>query len=212
MIRLYIVAEGLTEFQFVVQLLKSHLEAAGKGGIDVQAPRLGGYRTWTRSKKFLRTLLQSPDPEVRVTTMIDLFKIAGDIPGRSDLPDATPLARVHQIERLIAEDVGDKRFFPYIQLHEFEALVLSDLAVLAEQRPNRRGPILDLKARLDKEFESPEHVNRVRPPSYWIKDVVPEYQKPTDGINAVVGIGIPKLRERCVHFGQWLDYLESLTT
>jgi Domain of unknown function (DUF4276) len=82
--------------------------------------------------------------------------------------------------------------------------------MLADQHPNRRKEIGHLAAHLDREFESPEHVDRLRPPSYWIKAAVPEYNKTTDGPITASRIGIPRLRERCPHFGLWLRRLEDL--
>ena len=97
-----------------------------------------------------------------------------------------PLDRVRQLELRCREDFADGRFLPYLQLHEFEALVLSGLAVLAEQRPNRRREIHELAKHLEREFESPEYVNRLNPPSYRIRAAVPEYQKATDGMIRVM--------------------------
>jgi hypothetical protein len=46
----------------------------------VSAPNLRGYKTYAELKKFVKRLLHSKDPGLRVTTMIDLFKIAGGFP------------------------------------------------------------------------------------------------------------------------------------
>jgi Domain of unknown function (DUF4276) len=213
MIRLYVMAEGLTEANFVSQLLKPHLELRMPGGVAVRAPRLDGHYTYAGLKKDARRLLGAAGSGVVVTTMIDLFKIARDFPGISDPANAAPpQERVRHLEERCRADFGDERFVPYIQLHEFEALVLSDLPVLAEQHPNRRRAIRELAARLDRKFESPEHVDRLEPPSYRIRAVVPEYQKAVDGVITTTKIGLSKLRQRCQHFGGWLDALERVGT
>jgi hypothetical protein len=161
-------------------------------------------------KKFVRNLLGPPSAPVVVTTLVDLFKIPKDHPGSADAPDLAPLARVRQSERPCTEDIGDRRFFSHLQLHEFETLLLADLTVLGKQHPNRRGEIGELAKRLDLDFESPEHVDRLRPPSYRIKEAVPEYHKTVDGPATASAIGLAVLRERCPHFGQWLRHLEDL--
>jgi len=209
MIRLEVVAEGQTEADFVGQILRPNLEAHANHGIAINAPVLGGYRTYAGLKKFVKRLLHSQSSTLRVTTMIDLFKLPADSPGLSELAGTTTIDGVRKLEQLFEEDVRDRRFVPYLQLHEFEALLLSDLPVLAEQHPNRKKEIRELAKHLQE--SDPEHVNRLRPPSYWIKDVVPEYNKRTSGVITVGRIGLAKLRERCRHFGQWLDVLESLT-
>jgi len=134
--------KGLTEVNFVSQVLKPHLEKRAPGRIHVQAPRLGGHHTYERLKKTVRNLLGAPGSDVIVTTMIDLFRVARDYPGNSGPANvAAPRDRVRHLEERCREDVGDGRFLPYLQLHEFEALVLVDLAVLAEQHLHRRREI-----------------------------------------------------------------------
>ena len=211
MTRLSVVAEGSTEVDFVTRVLKPHLEERFPNAILVNAPNLRGYRTYAAMKKFLRTLFSDRDPRLRVTTMIDLFKLVGDFPSQADLTDEPALQRVRRLEQRFSEDVGDSRFIPYLQLHEFEALVLVNPRLLAKRHPKHTRSVNDLAVRLQK-FETPEHVNRTRPPSYWIRDCVPEYHKILDGVAVVSEIGLTDLRQRCGHFDQWLDRLEDLLT
>ena len=211
MIRLYVVCEGLTEVNFVTTILKPHLEARTPDQIAISAPNLKGHCTYARLKKFVRNLLHSPAHAVIVTTMIDLFEIAGDFPGTSDPYDDKPGEhRVQYLEQCCSEDIGDERFLPYLQLHEFEALVLTDLDALAEQYPNQRNEIHELAKRL--RDLPPEQVNRLSPPSRRIKQSVPEYSKTVGGLATVVRIGLSTLRARCPHFGPWIDCLENLAS
>ena len=208
MTRLYVVAEGWTEVNFVTEVLKPHLEERFPNTIMVSAPNLRGYRTYAGLKKFVNRLFHDQDPQLRVTTMIDLFKLASDFPGQADPADVSSLKRVLRIEQCFAEDVDDSRLIPHLQLHEFEALILVNLPLLAKRHPNRVRAINELAKRLQ-EFPTPEHVNRTRPPSYRIREVVPEYDKRLEGAMIVAEIGLTNLRERCEHFGQWLDRLEA---
>jgi len=208
--RLYIVCEGLTEVNFVTQLLKPHLEAPDPLLLTVGAPNLKGHYTYAQLKKFVKNLFGPPSSLAAVTTMVDLFKIPGDHPGIAGAPDEASVSRIRRLEDECTKDIGDHRFFSNLQLHEFEALLLTDLTVLVKQHPNRRKDIVDLAKRLNRDFPSPEHVDMLRPPSYWIKEAVPEYNKTIDGPITASRIGLEGLRERCPHFGQWLGRLEDL--
>ena len=210
MTRLLVVSEGLTEVNFVAQVLKPHLEGRAPERLTVSAPNLKGRNTYAQLRKFVKNLFGSHGSAVIVTTMIDLFGVPQDFPGLAETSVQAPIEWVRQLEQQCNHDVGDGRFFAYLQVHEFEALLLANLTLLAEQHPNRREEICRLAARLDREFQSPEHVNRLRPPSYWIKDVVPEYHKVTDGPTTASRIGLGKLRERCPHFGDWIERLEDI--
>jgi hypothetical protein len=145
MMRLYVVSEGLTEFNFVTQILRPHLEQRSSGPIAVDAPRLGGHYTYAKLRRFVKRLLGSPTAAVLVSTMIDLYGVAGDFPGLGEPADnAPPLDRVRHLESCCRQDINDPRFIPYLQLHEFEALLLPDVELLVEtvsQSPHRASGI-----------------------------------------------------------------------
>ena len=211
MTRLIVVAEGQSEFAFIRQILKPHLEERKPGRVGVSALRLSGHYTFARLKNDIQGCLRTPDPDLVVTTMIDLYKIPADFPGvKEPMNDAPPRQRVVHLEVRFAESIDDRRFRPYIQLHEFEALLFTDLGILAEQYPALRKDLKELDERLTKQFQTPEEINRLTPPSYRIRQIVPDYDKILDGVNALARIGLPALRARCPHFGEWCDFLESV--
>lgn len=205
--RVHVVCEGLTEITFVRELLARHLQSKG---LLVHASNLGGGLTYTKLRRDIRTFLLTSDPYFRITTMVDLFKLPEDFPGRLACDEhSDPYQRVEALEAQFADDVADQRFIPYLQLHEFEALILADPVRLAEYYPNREDEIREMASALD-DFESPEHVNQQAPPSYRIKAAVPEYQKALAGAITLLAIGIDKIRNRCHHFNEWLAKLEGL--
>ena len=211
MVRLYVICEGSSEVAFVEQVLRPHLEAqSNKELLLCKPPNLKGHQSYAKTRKEIKNLLSTLS-SVRVTTMIDLFKLPGDFPGRSELAGASPTEKVMFLESKLAADIDDTRFIPYIQLHEFEALILTDLAPLMELHPKQREDLIEFASRLNKEFKDPEHINDLLPPSYRIKDVLKNYEKRTDGVLALKKIGIQQLSEKCEHFGKWVKKLETIT-
>ena len=146
-------------------LLTACIGVVATGRLVVTAPKLNGQYTYAGLRKLIQQLLGSPGSPVVVTTMIDLFKVAQDFPGRNGPQKPDCVRRVEQLERLCADDVGSERFHPYIQLHEFEALVIAGLPKLSEQYPGCSGPIQSLTDRLNRDYPTPEHVNDLQPPS-----------------------------------------------
>lgn len=207
MIRLYVLAEGLTEFKFVQQILKPHLESALPTHF-VDAVRHKEGFTYRGLQKDVRRLLGGPRSQVLVTTMIDFYKIPSGFPELRESKADHSLKRVQKIEDTFAKDVDDERFIPYIQLHEFEALVLCGLSLLEEQYPDRRREIRKLDKLIGQQFSSPEEVDRSHPPSRRILEAIPGYAKTVDGIYVVQSVGIGALRQKCRHFGEWLADLE----
>ena len=119
------------------------------------------------------------------------------------------------LEKTFADDIGDSRFIPYIQVHEFEALLMTDIRSLETRFPERRKDIQALAEDV-KAWENPEDINE-RPdwaPSKRIIGRVPEYKasKRETVEMAAAHIGIDKMREKCPHFNDWLTRLEGLAS
>jgi hypothetical protein len=104
-----------------------------------------------------------------------------------------------------------RSFIPYVQMHEFEALLFShpqDFALGIHQEA--LAP--ELQAICDA-FGSPEEINDHpnTAPSKRIEGLLPRYQKPTDGVLAAKRIGLKAMRQECALFDRWITQLEDLS-
>ena len=105
-----------------------------------------------------------------------------------------------------------RRFIPYVQMHEFEALLFSDPARFATgiNRPELQADFYAIGSR----FATPEHINDSpdTAPSKQVIGVFSGYerQKPLLGVLAALEIGLPKIRQECPLFSAWLAQLEEL--
>src|SRR5262245_39086083 len=138
MARLYLFAEGPTELTFADNVLKPQL---ANRGVYLHPPVLiaharkkgrvhrGGGRKYVPMKNDIaRFLAQERGRDVFFTTMIDLYAIHAEFPGLDEAEKLRhlPEKRVDFLEQSFAKDIGDPRFVPYIQLHEYEAYLFSD--------------------------------------------------------------------------------------
>jgi hypothetical protein len=226
MIRLHSIVEGQTEEAFFNRALRAHL-ANFRVYADVQllspkraASRLfkGGWNSYAAAKRHLeRWMKQDAGSEVWFTTMFDLYAIPDDFPDLANCKGIQdPFQRVDALESAFSADlrnIGLRHFVPYIQLHEFEALIFANPQKLDSEFLEHRGSIATLVA-LAAKFASPELINE-RPtyaPSKRIIQQIPEYEfrKASAGPLVVDKIGLPKLRSSCPHFANWLNKLEAL--
>ncbi|MGO9597393.1 MAG: DUF4276 family protein [Isosphaeraceae bacterium] len=115
------------------------------------------------------------------------------------------------LEASLAEEIGDYRFIPYLQVHEFEALVLVEPSQLLFLYEVPRSQIEGLCGECTL-FATPEDINHGQHshPKHRIKSRVPSYDENVAGPLLAEEIGLAKLRERCPHFGQWLSRCEQL--
>lgn len=220
MSRVRALVEGQTEESFVRSVLASSLAV---NGVFVTATRIGkpghrgGIRPWPAVRKDIIATLKQ-DRDVHCTTMFDYYALPSDWPGLMEARQQNLIsAKAEAIERSIHADIcwqlGDsfdkKRFVPYIQMHEFEALLFSDTLVLAE---TVQSPYIH--ARLDEIVEEcgePEGIDDSpeSAPSKRIIELAPRYQKVVLGTIAAIRIGLPSIRSRCPHFSKWINVLEQ---
>jgi len=226
MTRLNLTVEGRTEQRFATTLLVPHLAGFG---VYAAKPRLtalgkrkgsvhrGGVQRYQPLKNDLWDWIkQEADPDAFFTTMIDLYGLPTDFPRFAETSaEADPYRRVAALEKAFEEDIGDRRFIAYIQLHEFEALLLSQPDAFRRyyDQPQHEEPIA-LLVELREQYGNPELIDdgEDTAPSKRIGKALAEYlrAKSTAGPAIAEVIGIPTIRQNCAHFHKWLSKLEML--
>ena len=223
--RLYLFAEGPTELTFADTVLKPHLANLG---LYLQPPVLiahakkkgrihrgGGRKYMPMKNDILRFLAQEKGGNVIFTTMIDLYAIHADFPGLADAERLRhmPGKRVEALEQSFAEDIGDGRFVPYIQLHEYEAYLFSDATCFGYFYDHHERQIAALKAIADG-HATPELIDdgQHSAPSKRIIAELPDYEDAKSAVGPQVAelIGLGVIRGKCPHFAAWLSRLENL--
>ncbi|MBF0163222.1 MAG: DUF4276 family protein [Magnetococcales bacterium] len=223
MIRVHVICEGQTEEMFVHELLAPWF---AKHEIFL-TPRLlgrpghkGGKVSRDRLFDDVRLLLLN-DPGAYCTTLIDYYGMENDIPGKSEAdrlptPAAKAVYLTEAIRSSLQEALGERgakveeRFIPYVQLHEFEALLFSDPAKLA--MGIGREDLIDPFRTIRDDFASPEEINNshLTAPGKRIKALIPTYEKPLYGALAALEIGLETMRRECALFREWMDRLAGL--
>ena len=224
--RLHLVVEGQTEETYANRVLIPHLAALGVFA-DVRAVETGRRRgTICRGglcqygklrNDLTRWMKQDDHKEVYFSTMIDLHGLASltdRFPGWEDAGrSADPYGKVAVLESAWARDIDHYRFIPYLQLHEFEALLLASPRHLGVEFVGRDREIRELEC-MAAGFASPELIDdgRQPAPSKRIIAMLPQYEglKASAGPIVAEKIGLAALRAKCRHFAEWLSRLETL--
>jgi hypothetical protein len=225
MVRLHVFAEGRTEQTFADTALKPHLANLGvymsKPVLIARARKKGrvhrgGGRDFTAMQSDIRRRLkQESGNEVFFTTMIDLYALHQNFPGFEEAEQFRhdPYQRVEALEKAWSDETDDRRFIPFIQMHEFEAYLFSDVSQLAPFFDHADARIARLRREAN-EVGSPERINdgQHTSPSKRIIAQFPEYEglKATVSSQAADRIGLEAIRSRCPHFAAWVRRLEHL--
>ena len=216
--RVFISVEGQTEETFVKEILVPHLESFQVYPVPIilstkrtrQGNKFkGGITRFQRIQNEINLLLRDTDVSA-VTSMYDLYKFPADFPGYDEAPRGDCYQRVAYLENEFTKLISDPRFRPYIQLHEFEALLFVNLSAISKAFPGT-NKLAELE-RIKSAFSSPEEINEGEQtaPSKRILHLFPDYQKPLHGVLISIDTGLDNIRSECGHFNDWITWLESL--
>lgn len=215
--RVLVLVEGDTEISFVDYILCPEFSAKGiyLTSALFRKKHKGSFGYQNCQKRILNTIKQ--DSSVYVTTFVDYYKLPHDWPGRTESQTCQNYKdKAPKVEQALLEDITSQmgggwnpaQFTPYVQMHEFEALLFSDISILAASN-------MDVSQQLEKvlrSFSCPEEINDNYDtcPSRRIKKHIADYVKTVDGITTAQKIGLSKMREECPHFNEWITKLESI--
>ncbi|MDE2833980.1 MAG: DUF4276 family protein [Bacteroidota bacterium] len=226
--RLLIHVEGQTEENFVNEVLGPHLITRGLHSVGArlignhqERIHRGGIRAWSTVRNDIVRHLRE-DRTCYATTMVDYYGLPKrgrrGWPGQDAPDNANAIQKAELVESAITQDIrnhlGDRfnsrRFIPFVMMHEFKALLFSNCSITADVLgvPSA-GPWM---RSILESFQTPEEINdsAETAPSKRIQNLVGDFQKPVDGILALMKIGLPAIRTSCPHFGDWLGKLEQL--
>lgn len=197
MIRLAISVEGPTEREFVNAVLRPHL---ARSGLTITAVDLRGNISLDRVKGALPALMGGFD---YVSTLYDFYGFKGR-DGRS----------VTELEAALLQlvDAGQqRRFMPYVQMYEFEALLFAAPQQTVEWLAGTHSQMQQMQEAV-RRSGSPELVNDSpqTSPSHRIKDYFPGYDKKLHGPEILELAGLALIRSQCPRFDKWLSTLENL--
>ena len=221
----YVVVEGVGERAFVKQVIAPYL---AQSNVWVHAPLVGkpghkgGVRSFEAVRGDLLSLLKQNRPKrpVYVSMMFDYYGMPHNWPGRSHAAEKAHDHKASTVERAVAVAIAEamdegfdpKRFIPYTQMHEFEALLLADPDKLLHEFPGQEQDVRRLVESIARKAPEEINDNQATSPSHRIVSCFPGYAKrKASAAPSVAGkIGMEQLRCKCPHFSQWIGRLEEL--
>ena len=213
--RLIIVCEGETEQAFCNDVLRSYFLSKD---ISLEAPTIkhsnGGIVAWDTLKKQIVKHLN--EGNCTVSMFVDYYRIRDSyhFPGWMKAKEKRNLYdRMHYLFEQMLQDMDEKlrsKFIPYIQLHEFEGLLFSNISVFPDNFTKEQLDFKQLESAVN-EFNTPEEINSspATAPSERLKKAVSGYDKVTDGAFLAMEIGLETIREKCILFNEWIGRLEN---
>lgn len=214
-----VIAEGETERIFIRDMLVPYLaqQKVYMTPIILSKPgQKGGDVRFARAKNDIGLHLKQRK-DTYVTLFVDYYGIKSDWPGYKEAKQQTvPKHKADKINaatkaeviRLFGDNNPDRRFIPFIAIHEFEALLFSDPRKLSEHLNISQSEI----DKIITECKQPENINDspISAPSKRLEKLSERFKKTSDGIAIAKAIGLNKIREQCPLFHAWLTTVENL--
>lgn len=205
---IYFIAEGETEVQFIESILRHYF--IERGIYDIRAFDMGGSNSYGKYYTDVTTFLRK-ETDIVVTSLIDFFRLPDDFPGYANAKKLNGNDKqIAAIENEVANRINNTRFVPYIQLHEFEGLLFTDMNGF-NQVPGCDAKVLaELKAIVDG-YGNPELINdgADTAPSKRLLRIIPGYKKPLYGAYIALENGLDSIIAKCPRFNNWLKVLEA---
>ncbi len=219
-LEIMVLVEGKTEEIFVHDLLWPYLSPKNIFLHPTQLSKpgqKGGDVRFSRAQRDIGIHLKQRK-HTYVTTFIDFYGTK-EWPGLDAVRSgATPTeiaqtineATKAEVVNLFADWRADIRFIPYVAVHEFEAMLFSDIDLLSASLNVNRETVEQVL----REYGEPEAVNNnpETAPSKRLDawSLNGKFPKTTTGIVIARQIGIQKIREKCPIFDNWLWTIETI--
>lgn len=210
---LIIIVEGQTEEEFVNESLRTWLN--GRGIHDVRAIKIrtsqtgkGGNTDYAKFKNDVLRILKK-ESDVLITSLIDYFRLPNRFPKYEEAQKITLAEkRTSFLEQALMSDIASERFIPYIQLHEFEALLFADLKGFGALPGIAARQLSDIQEIIEK-YPNPELINDSpqTAPSKRLLSIFPPFKKVLHGNYIILENGFPALLEKCPRFRAWAENL-----
>ena len=206
--RIKIIVEGQTEEQFVKRVLAPSFYNADIYFVPLILYGVSKSYGYKKVKNELNKHLY--DEKAIITTMIDYYGLPKDFPGYARIPSGTSYKKVEYLESEFLKDIGKDNFIPYLQLHEFEALLFSSIEGFRDNLILRDDQLRKFQDIIS--ATSPEKINdgKETHPAKRIESIYPGYGKLSDGILIAETLGLNIMREKCPHFSEWITKLENI--
>ena len=197
------VVEGKTEVEFVKRVLAP---ALSHGGVAATPVSMDGNVTRDRMAREVANLFRSFDC---VTSFVDFY-------GFRDKGDLSVERLEQEVKQAAQSRIGRRydasRVVVYVQRHEFEGLLFSDVDGFRDAGLAMDEGCLARLRGVRLRFPTPEDINddSATAPSKRILALIPDYRKRLHGPLVAENVGLAAMRTECRRFGRWMDRLEGL--
>ena len=218
---LFILLEGQSEEVFCKQILKPYFETKNiflKYSIFSTGKKYngtkyrGGITDYSKFTKDINNVLNDQSYDL-ITTFIDFYGFLKIAPFKDEIDESNCYARVAQTENRLRKDIkNNKRFLPYMNLHEYEIIYYIDETITKKILNNnfdgkKYKKIIQNYKNIETINENPDDA-----PSKRLERICPSYDKIYHSTLISQELQLTSILDKCKHFKEWIDQIEKKTS
>lgn len=215
--RLVFIVEGYSELEFIDKLIRPYFAERHQFYqieafcIRTSTGNKGGFGKYKQLKDDIQRIIRDGNTNVIITTFLDFFRLPNSVPQYQIMLKESDIdKKITILEDGFSKDIKSDKFIPYIQKHEFEALLFSDNCGFEELYEKK---IYTKTQAIIEAYPNPEEINNNpdTSPSKRLIHILNEdgdtYDKVTEGNLIAEDVGITKMLEKCPRFKTWIKTL-----
>ncbi len=221
---IFIIVEGQTEEQFFGKNLQQHyVDKIGNYRYYFQVVVMptkrnqyakiykGGSINFENCIANIKRFLAQTKHCKLVLLVLDYYGLHRSFKTHLNKTHTSLAERVISIQERLEQKIDNPRFKFRLQVHEFEALLFSDVRRIS-QHFNNEASLSHLEQILSEFKNNPELINDSpkTAPSKRLVKIYPKFRKTTDGLQIIGKIPILLLREKCTHFDDLCKLIDNL--
>ncbi len=214
--KIIVIVEGRAEVEFIKKILMPYLASQGISQAILPIPistsslQKGGFSNYEYFQNDITKNLRS-NTNIIVTTFVDFFKFPKkNFPNENCFEKNGTDAMIDCIKSTMTTQFNDNRLIPYVQRHEFEALLFSTNKGFLKYFDSKQSKATE---RIIQQFPNPEDINTSpqTAPSKRLEAINSKYKKVVLGILIAQEIGIETILQKCPRFAAWVQQLIDRT-
>ncbi len=168
----------------------------------------GGYHSFHKTVKEVNLKIKAFSHYNKIILVYDYYGLHPTF--KEGVNSEWALAKkIEFIREKFIKEIYSEKFYFYIQVHEFEACLFSDIDILDNHFGLNKKK--ELETILAIASNNPELINdsSTTSPAKRLENLFPNFGKTTDGIAIINKIGINKIREKCSYFNEFCREIEK---
>ncbi|HFA52199.1 MAG TPA: DUF4276 family protein [Bacteroidetes bacterium] len=204
LVQAYRLPDGSYNHYFTVRLIPNKRGNYSRSGS-------GGQASYDSCIDIVKRFLRQATHCELVVLILDYYGLHHTFKNHLSSQQIDLKQKIEAVQERLERDINSPKFKFRLQVHEFEAYLFSDPAIVVSHF-GKTEKLDELKAVLAAFDNNPELINDniETAPSKRLKTLFPEFRKTSDGLLIAQKTGVPTIRKKCLYFNELCNLFDEV--